>query len=144
MKWPSRRLDLLAPRLQKRSQELMVNSHKAANDLRYVDAGSVKCSAGNLSGFRVCTEDEQPLGSVDGVLISPSSRQLRYFVVDMPGRFLHRRYLVPAETGATYLGESKTLQIGARRDEVELESYTPRSVPEFSDSDLLQAMFSGA
>ena len=114
------------------------------NDLRYVDAESVKCSVGNLSGFRVCTEDAQPLGSMYGVLISPSARQLKYFVVAMTGRFLQRWYLVPAESGAQVIENSRTLQIGARRDEVELEFFKPRSVPQFSDTDLLQVMFSGA
>ena len=112
--------------------------------LRYVDAESVRCSAGNLAGFRVCTEDAQPLGSVDGVLINPSSRQLKYFVIEMPGRFHQRRYLLSAESGTTVQEERKTLQLDARRDQVELESFTARSVPEFSDADLLDAVFSRA
>ena len=116
----------------------------AAHGLRYVDAESVRCSAGNLSGFQVCTEDAQPLGSINGVLISPSSRQLKYFVIQLPGRFLQRRYLLSADSGTTVQEDQKTLLIGARRDEVELESFKAQSVPEFSDTDLLEAVFSRA
>lgn len=114
------------------------------DDLRYVDAECVRCSAGNLAGFRVCTEDAQPLGSINGVLISPSSRQLKYFVIQTPGRFLQRRYLLSADSGTTVQEDQKTLLIGARRDEVELESFQAQSVPDFSDTDLLEAVFSRA
>jgi hypothetical protein len=112
--------------------------------LRYLDAESVRCFASNLAGFRVCTEDSQPLGSVNGVLISPASRQLRYFVIEMRGLFALRRFLLPAETGAVLDEDSKTLQIGAKKDELDLQSFKLRSVPEFSDNDLLETMFSTA
>jgi hypothetical protein len=122
----------------------MVKTPESTGDLRYLDAGSVHCAAGSLSGFRVCTEDAHSLGSVNGVLISPASRQLRYFVIERPGLFVHRRYLLPAAAGAVFQQDQKTLQIGARRDELELESFNLRSVPEFSDTDLLATLFSHA
>ena len=112
--------------------------------LRYLDAESVRCFTSNLSGFRVCTGDDQPLGSVNGVLISPASRQLRYFVIETPGIFAHRRYLLPAEAGAVVDEDTKTLQIGAKKDELDLQSFKLRSVPQFSDTDLLETMFSTA
>lgn len=118
-----------------------MNTVEAADDLRYLDAHSVRCSAGHLSDFRVCTEDAEQIGSVNGVLISPSLRQLRYFVIETPGLFTHRRYLLPAETGAVVQRDSKTLQIGSSKDELELESFKLGSVPHCSDDDLLQAMF---
>lgn len=110
-------------------------------DLRYLDAHSVRCAAGNLSDFHVCTEDAQPLGSVDGVLISPSQRQLRYFVIDKPGLLSHRRYLLSIEEGAVLQPDRKTLQIPARMDQLELTSFSRRSVPEFSDDDLIATVF---
>jgi hypothetical protein len=113
-----------------------------ASDLRYLDAHSVRCAAGTLSDFRVCTEDDaEPLGQVGGVLISPSSRQLRYFVIERPGLFSRRRLLLPAEAGAIVEGEEKRLTISARRDELDLATYQPRSVPEFSDDDLITTLF---
>lgn len=117
---------------------------ESTTDLRYLDAGSVRFPEGNLSGFRVFTEDDQVLGSVHGVLISPASRQLRYFVIEQPGFFAHRRYLLPVEAGAIVQGDNRTLQIDARKDELELEAFRLSSVRQFSDGDLLEAMFSHA
>ena len=122
----------------------MEQSERPEN-LRYLGARSVRFSETNLSGFRICTEDAQSLGSVGGVLISPSSRQLRYFVIETPGLFALRRYLLPADqVGATVEEGDKTLRIDARKDELQLQSFNPRSVQEFSDNDLLEAMFSHA
>ena len=113
----------------------------AAADLRYLDASSVRCPAGMLSEFRVCTEDAQQLGSVNGVLISPSLRQLRYYVIEQPGLFVQRRYLVSADTGAVLEPDRKTLKIDAPKDELDLQSFKLGSVPPFSDDDLVQTMF---
>jgi hypothetical protein len=118
-----------------------VTTKARAADLRYVPAQNVRFAAGELAGFRVCTEDAHPVGTVEGVLISPSARRLLYLVVESPGLFLHRRYLLPLEAGAV-LQEPKVLRIPGRKDELELETFTPRSVPAFSDDDLLSAVFS--
>lgn len=112
-----------------------------ANDLRYLEAESVRCPAGSLSEFRVCTEDAQSLGNVTGVLISPSRRQVRYLVLESRGLFAPRRYLLPAETGAVVHPERKVLQIGARKDELDLQSFKRSSVQEFSNDDAVTAMF---
>jgi PRC-barrel domain len=110
-------------------------------DLRYLEANSVRCSAGSLSDFRVCTEDSQPLGNVAGVLISPTTRRFQYFVVESSGLLKHRRFLVPVDAGASLQEEFNTLRITARKDELDLETFTPSSVPAFSDEDLIMTMF---
>jgi hypothetical protein len=110
-------------------------------DLRYLEADSVRCPAGTLAEFRVVTEDAEALGNVSGVLISPATRRCEYFVIESPGIFSHRRYLLPVEAGAVVENEPKRLKISARKDELELQTFTPSSVPEFSDEDLLTAMF---
>jgi len=110
-------------------------------DLRYLEAGSVRCPGGELAGFRVCTEDAQPLGTVTGVLISPSARRLEYLVLESPGVFRPRQYLLPLEAGAVVEDGTKVLHIPARRDELALETFRARSVPRFSDEDLLQTVF---
>ena len=48
---------------------------------------------------------------------------------------------LPVEEGAI-LEEPATLKINARKDELDLETFTPSSVPEFSDDDLITAIFS--
>jgi len=111
-------------------------------DLRYLDARSVQCPIGRLSEFRVCTEDAEALGTIGGVLISPSLRRLAYFVLQSPGRFLQRHYLLPVEAGAIVQQNPKTLRISARKHELELKAFQPSSVPAFSDADLIKTMFS--
>ena len=101
----------------------------------------MSCPAGDLAEFRVCTEDAQPLGRVEGVLISPSTRRLEYFVIGSPGFLKRRRYMLPVEAGAVVEDEPKTLRLNARKDELELEPFHPHSVQEFSDTDLLKTIF---
>jgi PRC-barrel domain protein len=110
-------------------------------DLRYLDANNVRCPAGYLSDFRVCTEDSESLGSINGVLISPVTRRCEYFVIESKGFFSHKRFLLPVGAGAS-LEEPATLKINARKDELDLETFTPSSVAEFSDEDLITTIFS--
>lgn len=111
-------------------------------DLRYLGADSVRCSEGNLSGFRVCTEDAQSIGKLAGILISPSERRLAYLVVEAPGFFAHRRYLLPLDAGAVVADASRTLNVvGIRKDELDHLTVAPRTFPAFSDDDLLEALF---
>jgi hypothetical protein len=110
-------------------------------DLRYLDANNVRCPAGYLSDFKVCTQDSESLGGIDGVLISPITRRCEYFVVGSKGLFSHKRFLLPVGAGAS-LQEPATLMISARKDELDLETFTPSSVPEFSDEDLIATIFS--
>lgn len=110
-------------------------------DLRYLGAESVRCAAGNLSNFRVCSGDAQPLGSIDGVLISPSSRRIEYFVIQSPGRLMRRKYLLPLAAGPFVQEDPRTLRAAATKDELDLQTYTARFIPEFSDDDLIKTMF---
>jgi hypothetical protein len=109
--------------------------------LRYLDANNVRCPAGYLADFTVCTVDSESLGHINGVLISPVTRRCEYFVVESKGLFSHKRFLLPVEAGAS-LQEPATLKINARKDELDLEAFTQRSVPEFSDEDLITTIFS--
>ena len=110
-------------------------------DLRYLDASSVRCPAGYLSDFKVCTQDSEALGNIGGVLISPLTRRCEYFVIESRGFLSHRRFLLPVDAGAT-LQEPATLKINARKDELDFEAFTPSSVQQFSDDDLIATMFS--
>ena len=114
------------------------------SDLRYLDAGSVQCRADKLADFRVCTEDAHSLGTVEGVLISPSERRLAYLIVQSEGRFRNRRYLLPVGLGAFVDEQPRTLRIAARREEIDLERFRDQSVPPFTDEDVVTAMFAQA
>lgn len=110
-------------------------------DLRYLDASSVRCPAGYLSDFRVCTQDSEALGNIGGVLISPLTRRCEYFVIESRRFLSQKQFLLPIEAGAV-VQEPATLKINARKDELDLEAFTPSSVPQFSDDDLIATMFS--
>jgi len=114
---------------------------EAAADLRYLEADNVSYPAGNLAGLRVMTADAEPLGNVSGVLINPANRRCEYFVIESRGLFSHRRFLLPVDAGAVVQDEPPSLRITARKDELDLQTFAPSSVPDFSDDDLLTALF---
>ena len=106
--------------------------------LRYLDAASVEHSAGTLAGFEICTDSRERLGSLAGVVVEPSERRVRYFVVGPRGWKRHR-YLVPAERLATLDPEDGKIYIDAQiRD---LRVYDPDCIAPFSEDDAIEAMF---
>jgi PRC-barrel domain protein len=114
-----------------------------ANDqLCYLDASRVNGPTGQLDSVDLLAHDDEPLGSLDGVLIDPTERRLRYFVVEKPGWFRRRRYLVPAEEGATVERSRNALRLKVAKNELSTyEEFDTESVREFSDEDLVTAMF---
>ena len=110
-------------------------------DLRYLKADSVNCPSRTLADFRVVTADAEALGNVSGVLISPATRRCEFFVIASPGLLSQRRFLLPIDAGAVLENDPKSLRLSARKDELDLQSFTLHSVPQFSDEDLLTAMF---
>ena len=113
------------------------------DSLRYLEANAVECPSGKLEGLCVVSQDDEPIGVVNGVLIDPVSRKLRYFVVEA-ARFLNRRrYLVSAEQPAVRLADDK-LRVEEPLERIERPRFDSRSVPRFSDDDLMRAMFGRA
>ena len=49
--------------------------------LCYLDASKVDSPAGALSQMDVQTDDGQDVGELDGVLIEPAARRIRYYVI---------------------------------------------------------------
>jgi hypothetical protein len=109
--------------------------------LRYLDADSVECPVGTLNGLNLVSQDDEALGRIDGVLIDPTKRQIRYYVIDASRLFTRRRYLVPADSPAVVVPEHKVLRMEIRSDSINRQRFDERSVPRFSDDDLLTAMF---
>jgi uncharacterized protein YrrD len=110
---------------------------RSTMELRYLDANHVEHPTGTLQGVLMCTVDDEQLGSVDGVLVEPASRRLRYFVVERSSAFRRRRYLLAADLLATL--DEKTLRVHAHAED--LERFDPRSVRAFSKEDVITAMF---
>ncbi len=110
--------------------------------LRYLDGTAIECPAGKLEGLSLVSKDDEALGLINGVLIDPQTRQVRYYVVE-PARFFNRRrYLVPADTPAVVLQEDRALRVELPFESIERQRFDARAVPRFSDDDLLTAMFS--
>ena len=105
-------------------------------DLRYLDAGHVEHPSGTLEGLTVCTEQNEPLGELDGVLIEPSTRRVRYFVVDADTP-RHDRYVLPADTPMVLDLHGRKLTVGVG---VDMERLSDPLQP-FSDEDVMTALF---
>jgi hypothetical protein len=112
------------------------------SDLCYLEAGNVELPAGKLAGLQLCSRDDQALGAVEGVLIEPSARRVRYFVVRRSGWLRNARYLLPVENLAHVDRERNVLQIDACADDVPRQQFDPSAVRPFSDDDLLTVLFS--
>jgi hypothetical protein len=112
----------------------------AIQDLRYLDAAHVEHPTGVLAGATVRTESGQTLGSIQGVLLEPSSRRLRYFVVERPASAGSRRYMMCADNPAILNAEDGTIEVSANASD--MQRFDARTVPVFSDEDMITAMFS--
>jgi len=110
--------------------------------LRYLDADHVDTPAGRLEGAVLVSPANARLGTLEGVLVDPQRRQVRFYVVERKrGLFWSRHYLVPLT--ATRLDRDRhTLEVDVEADEIpQLAEVDPDDLPRFSDDDLLTALF---
>ena len=110
-------------------------------ELRYLDAHHVRCSIGTLAGLEVRTADDEKLGHLDGVLLSPSRRRVCFLVVRSPGLLRERRYLLPVDAAPHVEGKEMILRVEAYAGEVAAERFDETAVLPFSDEDAVTAMF---
>ena len=111
-------------------------------DLRYLDAGHVEHPTGTLEGLAVCTDQNEQIGCVDGVLIEPATRRVRYFVVDTVRRAQdsHERCVLAADSPVVLDLSERTLRVGGV---IDMEPLLDQVQP-FSDEDVLTALFRGS
>ena len=111
--------------------------------LCYLDAGKVRCGAsGDLEGLKLSSDTDQAWGTLDGVVIDPAERRLRYFVVHRRGWFKSRRYLVPADCPAQIASDGRTLRLPVDPDKLaNCAEFDVASIPAYSDEHLLTAIF---
>jgi hypothetical protein len=109
--------------------------------LRFVGADKVETPSGRLNEFRLVSASDAPLGTLDGVILSPGERQVRYYVVASRGRLRTRRYLVPA--GPVQLeAEQLTLRVDVEPEELTSLPQADRDAfPTFSEFDAVDAVF---
>ena len=110
--------------------------------LCYLNASKVDSPVGALAHLDVQTEDGEEVGALDGVLIEPTARCIRYYVIALGRRFGRRRYLLPADASAQIEGDSKALRFGIGLSALKsCREFRKGDVREFSDNDLVSAMF---
>lgn len=107
--------------------------------LRYLDADHVNHPSGNLSGVTLWSQDDEELGSVTGVLLEPSTRSVRYFVVARREALHPRRYLLAADSLPVLCAGDRKLVVFAQAED--LQRIDLRLVEPFSHEDAITAMF---
>ena len=109
--------------------------------LKYVDAHNVDTPAGRLDGAVLISPTHATLGKLDGVLIDPRHRKVRYYVVETRDRSSSRHCLL--RLTATRLDcDRRTLEVDIEADEIQrLDNVEPDLLPRFSDDDLMTTLF---
>ena len=117
--------------------------NSTGESLRYLDADHVQHpSGGTFAGLTLCSDDDGKIGAISGVLLEPSSRRIRYFVVDRRTMLLGRRYLLAADTPAVLsAGEPGDRNLRLMGSTDDLERFDARLVQPFSDEDAITAIF---
>lgn len=108
------------------------------HSLRYIDASHVESGVTDLAGFEVLTPTGRKLGNLDGLIVDPPERSIRYAVVRRSSRRQPERLLVPLTVAQLDI-EGKALQVDVENDadctEVEAGAF-----PEFSTRDSQSAL----
>lgn len=107
-----------------------------ARDLKYVDAAHVKGDGSCLSGLHIEAGADRQLWELDGLIVEPGARRLRYFVVDAG----EGRYLMPFDT-ICFDPDHQALRVIAEPDPSSWEAFDPDAYDEFGDEDLVTALF---
>ena len=109
--------------------------------LRFISASRVNTPAGSMDDVVVVDSQEANVGNLEGIVVDPQHRQVRYVVVKSRRAFKSRHYLVPLMS-ATLDAQHRTLHVDVEPTEVdELADDPADSFPVFSDDDLITAMF---
>jgi len=111
-------------------------------DLCYLEAGQVTGPCGGLEGVTLSTETDEALGTLDGVVIDPSERRIRYFVVHRRGWLRSHRYLLSADRPTQITKDRRKLRLPVEPGELtSCQEFDAESIPKFSDEHLLTALF---
>ncbi len=110
----------------------------APSELSYLDASKVTSPAGALSELDVLSADGRRLGSIEGVVIDAAARRVRYLSIRSSGW----RYLVQADQLGQIEGECKALRLCVDLRNEAVPDLDAAALREFSDDDLLAAVFS--
>jgi hypothetical protein len=109
--------------------------------LRYVAAEHVDTPAGPLDGTVLVSSSDGTVGMLDGMIIDPIERHVRYFVVRSRNWLKTRLQLVPAAP-ARLDSEHRTLHLDIdARDLPQLREIRSDTFRRYSGDDLIAALF---
>jgi hypothetical protein len=115
---------------------------EAHQRLRYLDASRVETPEGTLDDLALRGPSNERIGRLDGVIVDPLERRVRYFVVDSGAWLKTRRYLLPVGV-AQVEHEHKILRVETDSDTLrQCEAFQSDAYPRFSDHDLVTALMS--
>jgi len=117
----------------------MTELNGQTDTLRYLDADHVEHPSGTFAGHMLCSQDDEQLGAITGMLVEPATRRVRYFVVERSGVLKNRRYVFPADSSPVLWAEDRKLCVFANADD--LERFDARQVERFSEDDAVTAIF---
>ena len=109
--------------------------------LSYLDAAKVESPAGALSELDLVDADGKRVGSIAGVVIEAAARRVRYLDVQSNSLWRTRHYLIAADHLAQVDPQQRVLRL-LDDDITEVQDVDPAKLPQFSDADLLAAVFS--
>jgi hypothetical protein len=110
--------------------------------LCYLDASKLVSSVGTLSHVDLRGTDDRVLGVLDGIVIDPTERRLRYFVVESTGWLRRKRFLLPADGAARVDNDLGELRLEVDSEDLSgCEEFKTGSVRDFSDDDLIAGLF---
>ena len=110
----------------------------AAETLRYLDGDQANIAGERCDAMTIRAATGRALGRLQGFIIDPLERQLRYFVVRTSGLFGASR-LIPV-TAARVNVQDRAIELLADEDDVTPIPHNPQ-FPAFSDEDFLNAIF---
>jgi hypothetical protein len=117
-------------------------SNVTNSDLCYLEAGQVTGPCGGLEGVTLSTETDEALGTLDGVVIDPTERRIRYFVVHRRGWLRSHRYMLSADRPTQMTKDRRKLRLPVEPGELtSCEEFNAQSIPKFSDEHLMTALF---
>ena len=113
----------------------------ATSGLSYLDASKVTSPAGVLSELDVLSVEGHRLGSIVGVVIEAAARRVRYLSVRSAGWFRDQLFLVQANQLGQIEVERKALRLRVDLGDEAVHGLDAAALREFSDDDLLAALF---
>ena len=109
--------------------------------LRYIEAARIDSPAGKLDDALVVSTSNATLGKLEGVLVDPTLRRVRFYVIESGRRSEPHHYLLP-QMPARVDTARRSLEVDFDTDDLDqLDDVEPDTFPRFSDEDLITAMF---